>query len=1262
MIPTGAFAAEDKAGKTVDSAFQVGENLYSTLDAAMNAGDTITLTKDATFTTFTLSNGKELTIDLMGHELSSTDGADITVSGGAKLTIQSSNTQGTLKMEGFSKANNAAIGVKTRSSVTLNGVHYTTDGTGLFPQGDAATVTVENCMLDTKGYCLGTNAGTSDNYRVKITLSNSTFNASPAEGAAGTAMYLNVPGTLEMDTCEVNGYMHGMFIRGGTATIKNSTITNTMDDDSLANYFEDKVWGTGNTVNLAALTLGDKSKSNDSSSYRYPTNVTLENTTVKMEGTAKDSFPAIYLYQMNDAERQVTLNITGDNSNYVGDISVNNKDVNGETTAKVSITGGTFADDVSAYVPDGYTCEKNTEAGTWTVKQYEAGNMVVESTTSDDGGVSAKLDGVYGNENTTIDSEKGSGESAPSGKVENGEITIDLPTQSGDSTTSASLEVTQTAAASLDDASGLTVKSDVGSVSLPKEALKKVAGAKSAVTISIQKETSITDKNVKAAYTVEVKDAEDKNLLPSKGSETNGTITITVEKPAGVSDNFQFWYVDKSQSSLLYLEELTSTKTEDGKMAVQIGHLSTIVGIDGNPPEGSIGVATVTTNGTTTNYSSLDKALEAVAKDGGTLKVLTNGEVTLTETLKIEKDVTITGSGTLTLKAGDGFKDRQKLLNMEANLTIDGAKVTLVPNVTGKGDAIQMGADTKEEITLTLKNGANLTIDKNKNEGFQNALVMPAGEKGKVVVDGSTLEANNIDGNFANGGVFEIKNGANVTIDDCESYGLSVNQLTVDGKSNVQVSNVQLAAIKTIGDDASVTVTGNSTVTVEKSGGKLPYGSKWGVAAGVVDIGHGNQNGDKDDGSDIKDTPARLTVKQGSSIILTDNIGKEGKNVNFVYLTTTGSIVNNGNVTAVKYEEISEENSDVYRIVYQVEDKVYAVVSAEKSSSPDNTVSFTEPDGTPSVEGFTFVDWEYPGDWTVNENDKSVTFTPGDAHEFTVNAVLEPVVYTITLNANGGTVDPSVVAADANGKLKDALPTPTREGYTFDGWFTDPEGGDKVTKDTVFSENATIYAHWTEDSDTDDRPFHPSHSSGGSTGGIGTRLPVADKDDTPAVTGFESDTKADLTVNGRYQFRITSLDGHTPVLTVNNSNFTVTLASQNGRDYFYVITCAGTPGSTAAVSVDGKYLLTATVGGSASGVVSDTTHPFTVAQGGTYQFRLTAAARPSFAAGSASFTVEYAGQEGNDYFYKVHAVGQAGDGCGFYINGEAQPVAVATIA
>ena len=171
----------------------------------------------------------------------------------------------------------------------------------------------------------------------------------------------------------------------------------------------------------------------------------------------------------------------------------------------------------------------------------------------------------------------------------------------------------------------------------------------------------------------------------------------------------------------------------------------------------------------------------------------------------------------------------------------------------------------------------------------------------------------------------------------------------------------------------------------------------------------------------------------------------------------------------------------------------------------------------------------------------------------------------------------------------------------------------------------------------------------------------------PAQSGgnpgsFRSDTTSDFTVSGPYQFRITSLDGTVPVMTADNASFRVEFASQEGSDYFFRIVPQGAAGSTAQIFVNGTALLTATVGGSASGVISDTTHPFTVAQGGTYQFRLTASARPSFAAGSPSFTVEYAGRIGSDYFYKVRAVGQPGDGCGFYVNGEASPVAVATIA
>ena len=91
--------------------------------------------------------------------------------------------------------------------------------------------------------------------------------------------------------------------------------------------------------------------------------------------------------------------------------------------------------------------------------------------------------------------------------------------------------------------------------------------------------------------------------------------------------------------------------------------------------------------------------------------------------------------------------------------------------------------------------------------------------------------------------------------------------------------------------------------------------------------------------------------------------------------------------------------------------------------------------------------------------------------------------------------------------------------------------------------------------------------------------------------------------------------------------------------------------------------LTAVSAAPASGlVVSDTTAPFTVAAGGSYQFRLTADAMPSMAAGSPCFTVEYVGNDGKDWFFKVYAIGNVGDACGFYVNRAPTPVAVATIA
>ena len=87
---------------------------------------------------------------------------------------------------------------------------------------------------------------------------------------------------------------------------------------------------------------------------------------------------------------------------------------------------------------------------------------------------------------------------------------------------------------------------------------------------------------------------------------------------------------------------------------------------------------------------------------------------------------------------------------------------------------------------------------------------------------------------------------------------------------------------------------------------------------------------------------------------------------------------------------------------------------------------------------------------------------------------------------------------------------------------------------------------------------------------LGYRLPMITKEQK----GFDSDTTQNFTVNGKYQFRITSLNGQVPVMTCGNNAFTVELASQEGNDYFFVIRTA-VPGSTGTIYVNGYYLLVA---------------------------------------------------------------------------------------
>ena len=99
----------------------------------------------------------------------------------------------------------------------------------------------------------------------------------------------------------------------------------------------------------------------------------------------------------------------------------------------------------------------------------------------------------------------------------------------------------------------------------------------------------------------------------------------------------------------------------------------------------------------------------------------------------------------------------------------------------------------------------------------------------------------------------------------------------------------------------------------------------------------------------------------------------------------------------------------------------------------------------------------------------SVKYSPGqftsslkDVALYAVWAEAPKPTYTVTFNANGGSVSPSSKTVTSGSST--TAPTPTRSGYTFDGWYTAASGGTYVCRGGgstgAITSNKTLYAHW----------------------------------------------------------------------------------------------------------------------------------------------------------------------------------------------------------
>ena len=173
-----------------------------------------------------------------------------------------------------------------------------TSNTSAVYVGDECNFSIKNSTIKAKFFGISTNAS-DPNQNPTINVDNCTITGSDP-------ILVNIPCSLTVKDSNLNGTMHGAVVRGGTATFTECQIfLNYPNDDAndMAHYFDNRNWGQGNMVNLAAMTIGNKT----STAYQYPTNVSLVNTEVKVEGDNANYFPSLYAYANAGEGLGVTL-------------------------------------------------------------------------------------------------------------------------------------------------------------------------------------------------------------------------------------------------------------------------------------------------------------------------------------------------------------------------------------------------------------------------------------------------------------------------------------------------------------------------------------------------------------------------------------------------------------------------------------------------------------------------------------------------------------------------------------------------------------------------------------------------------------------------------------------------------------------------------------------------------------------------------------------------------------------------------------------
>ena len=175
--------------------------------------------------------------------------------------------------------------------------------------------------------------------------------------------------------------------------------------------------------------------------------------------------------------------------------------------------------------------------------------------------------------------------------------------------------------------------------------------------------------------------------------------------------------------------------------------------------------------------------------------------------------------------------------------------------------------------------------------------------------------------------------------------------------------------------------------------------------------------------------------------------------------------------TVMAVNDLGEDIKEFSITIAKAPETEYAVIVRDDghgtgSADPASATAGTEITLTAAPNaGYHFKEWQVmSGDVTVRDDKFTM---PSDNVEikaiFEEDAPPTPTEYTVTFDGNDGT--PSVDSMTTTKQKLTSLPDASRSKHSFNGWYTEKSGGTKITTDTVFSANTTVYAHWTHTGD-----------------------------------------------------------------------------------------------------------------------------------------------------------------------------------------------------